>query len=200
MTQNAEMVRRREVSSIESSIAENGILAAAVGVFRRCGYAATRVEDVLQAAKIARRTFYRYFSSKEDVLASIYELTTTEIIRAMERAATESGDPARGLHVGIDTYLDFHLEHGPLLRVLVEQSILSDGPLAPLRKTFRARLLDIVARVSEAKGGRRDRYTHIALLSALEGVSLQLLDEKAGPAQVEEAKRALHELLDTNLA
>ena len=195
------MARRHgeAVASIETTVAENGILAAAIGVFRRCGYTAARVEDVLKAAKIARRTFYRYFSSKEDVLASIYELTTTEIIRAMERAAAESGDPARGLHVGIDTYLDFHVEHGGLLRILVEQSIISDGPLAPLRRKFRARLVEIVARVAEAKGVRSDRYTHIALLSALEGVSLQLLDEKAGPAEVEQAKRALHELLEMNL-
>jgi AcrR family transcriptional regulator len=185
------------MASITASIAENGILAAAVGVFRRCGFAATRVEDVLKAAGIARRTFYRYFSSKEDVLAAIYELTSAEILRAMARAAAETGDPFRGLHVGLDTYLDFHLEHAGLLRILLEQSIRSDSPLNPLRKKFREQLYDLLARAAEAKGlPRLDRYSCIALISALEGVSLHLLDEKAGPAEVEEAKRTLHRLLD----
>src|ERR1700730_835353 len=69
--------------SLTSRVVENGILAAAMKVFARRGFAATRVEDVLEEAGVARRTFYRYFTSKEDVLAAVYELATTELLRAL---------------------------------------------------------------------------------------------------------------------
>ena len=176
--------------------ARGAIVASAMGVFDRLGFAATRVEDLLSAAGIARRTFYKYFASKEDVLASIYELTTHELLRAVDQGSDAGADPLAGVRNAMDGYLDFHAQNGTLLRILVEQAIRSDSALAPLRKRFRARLVEVLARAATARGRRSfDPLLGVALISALEGVSLEILEKGATPADVARAKRTMHGLL-----
>jgi AcrR family transcriptional regulator len=183
--------------SLAARLAEDGILAASVEVFVRKGVAATRVEDLLQAANVARRTFYKYFSSKEAVLAGLYELTTGEILRAI-RAAGEH-DPLEGVRVGIDTYFDYHAGSAPLLKLMVEQAIRSDSPLAPLRKRFRAELASILQRavvmIHGSASTRFDPLVPMALLSALEGVSLQVLEDGARPEDIARGKAVTHKLV-----
>jgi len=168
-------------------------------VFARRGFTATRVEDVLEEAGVARRTFYRYFTSKEDVLAAVYELATGELLRALDEAR-ESEDPLEGVRTCVDLYLDFHVENAALLRVLVEQSIRSDSPLAGHRRRFRAQILKVMVRAAETRGvAPLDGFTYVALVSALEGVALELLEGSAPSDEVRRAKRAVHALVESGL-
>jgi AcrR family transcriptional regulator len=50
------------------------ILAAAVQCYERRGVAATTIEDVARAAQISRRTLYRYFPSRQDLIRGVVEL------------------------------------------------------------------------------------------------------------------------------
>lgn len=61
------------------------MLAAAMRLFRQQGYAATNVEDIARAAGVSTRTFYRYFASKDGVLA--------EYGHAVTRAVAEQAPP-----------------------------------------------------------------------------------------------------------
>jgi AcrR family transcriptional regulator len=184
--------------SLNARVVENGILAAAMKVFAKRGFAATRVEDVLEEAGVARRTFYRYFTSKEDVLAAVYELATSELLRALDDAATVVD---RGVRAGMDLYLDFHVENAALLRVLVEQSVRSDSPLAGLRKRFRAQILKVMVRAAETRGvAPLDGFTYVALVSALEGVALELLEGPATPEEVHRAKAAIYAVVESGLS
>src|SRR4051794_37858423 len=65
---------RAEIPSLARRLAERGILISAIAVFTKKGAGATRVEDILESAGVARRTFYKYFRGKDDVLAGLYEL------------------------------------------------------------------------------------------------------------------------------
>jgi AcrR family transcriptional regulator len=179
-------------------LAQNGILAAAVGVFAKKGALATRVEDLLEAADVARRTFYRYFGSKEDVLAALYDLATGELVRAIQLLSSDD-DPLGGLHRVLDLYLDFHVGNGALIKVLVEEAIRSESPLAPMRRRFRDQMAGELARAAErATGEEQDPITFTALLAALEGTSLYLLEGHGAPSPqlVARAKRAMHRMLD----
>lgn len=49
------------------------VVAAAFELFAADGYEATTVEDITQRAGVARRTFFRYFRSKEDVIFPDHE-------------------------------------------------------------------------------------------------------------------------------
>ena len=182
--------------SLSVRLAQSGILAAAAGVFARKGAAATRVEDLLEAAGVARRTFYKYFGSKEAVLCALYELATTELLRAVQGAG-DASDPLPTIRAGIDLYLDYHAENAALLKVIIEYSIRSDSPLAPLRRRFREQLVEILENAARAGSRHRhDRFTYVALISALEGLSLVLLEDGGKPAEIARAKAAMHDLVE----
>lgn len=63
----------------------------ALDLFARHGFEATTVEDIAEAAGIARRTFFRYFPSKNDVVWGDFE----SLLTAMEAwlAATDADVP-----------------------------------------------------------------------------------------------------------
>ncbi len=191
--------------SLATRLTQGGVLAAGVLVFAKKGFTEARVEDILEAAKIARRTFYKYFSSKEDVLASIYELATTELLRAVRNAAEDDKDPLASVRHALDVYLDYHVENAALVRVLVEQAVRSDSPLAPHRRRFREDLIRIIDdAVHKTTKKRNDPMLYVAILSALEGISLEVLGAGSGvvggapatPEKVARAKKVMHELLD----
>lgn len=195
--------------SLTTRLTQGGVLAAGVVVFAKKGFTDARVEDILEAAKIARRTFYKYFSSKEDVLASIYEVATTELLRAVRTAAEDDRDPLASVRRALDVYLDYHVENAALVRVLVEQAVRSDSPLAPHRRRFREDLIRIIDDAIHKKTKRRnDPMLYVGILSALEGMSLEVLGAgsnvaggaPATPEKVARAKKVMHELLDLLVA
>jgi AcrR family transcriptional regulator len=61
-----QLVEARARSSAKTSPAAR-LLEAGVDAFTRRGYAEVRVDDVCQAAKIAKGSFYRHFASKEEL-------------------------------------------------------------------------------------------------------------------------------------
>jgi AcrR family transcriptional regulator len=64
---------------------------AACALFARQGVDSTTVEQIAAAIDVSPRTFFRYFSSKEDVAVSVLDQQVTEVIRALEaRPAEES--------------------------------------------------------------------------------------------------------------
>jgi len=192
---------RRGQPSALARLADSGILLAAVEVFSKQGFDATRVEDILKAAGVARRTFYKHFGNKEEVLAAIYELATGELLGAIRGDPTLGGDPLEAVGRALDTYLDYHIANARLVRVLVQQAIRSDSPLHAYRQRFRGNLIQLLdSAVRATSGEHHDPMLYAALLSALEGVSLDLLSSEADPSEVARAKKVMHLLLERTLA
>jgi AcrR family transcriptional regulator len=192
--------RPRGQPSALARLAGSGILHAAIEVFSKQGFDATRVEDILKAAGLARRTFYKHFGNKEEVLAAIYELATGELLGAIRGDPATGGDPLDAVGRALDTYLDYHIANARLVRVLVEQAIRSDSPLHAYRKRFRRNLIELLdAAVRASSGEHNDPMLYAALLSALEGVSLDLLSSEADPSEVARAKKVMHVLLERTL-
>jgi TetR/AcrR family fatty acid metabolism transcriptional regulator len=61
------------------------ILDAAVRVFARKGFHATRVSEVAKAAGVADGTIYLYFESKEQLLVSLFEHRVERLLEYLER-------------------------------------------------------------------------------------------------------------------
>ena len=64
------------------------IIGKAAGVFGKLGAADSTVEDILKAAGVSRRTFYKFFQSKEDVLDALHEIGCNMLIGAARQVAT----------------------------------------------------------------------------------------------------------------
>jgi AcrR family transcriptional regulator len=69
------------------------LLDAAVRVFARKGYHAARVGDIAEEAGVAYGLLYHYFSSKEEVLRSVFRETWRALIDTI-RSVEDAGDSA----------------------------------------------------------------------------------------------------------
>ena len=84
------MARRR------SDDKRSRILQAAVKVFARRGYFASRVADVARRAGVADGTIYLYFRNKEDILVSLFDEVMSEHLEGKRREVEPGWDaPAR---------------------------------------------------------------------------------------------------------
>lgn len=70
------------------------LVAAAFQLFLERGYEQTTVDDIVALAGVGRRSFFRYFPSKEDVVFPDHERCLTDMT-AFLAASTESDEPVR---------------------------------------------------------------------------------------------------------
>jgi AcrR family transcriptional regulator len=96
---------RTRVGRERSARTETRILEAAFRVFADLGPDAPKIDDFVQAAGIARGTFYNHFESVEELLAATSEWTTREIIETIETAL--EGIEGAALRFGVGLRLFF---------------------------------------------------------------------------------------------
>jgi AcrR family transcriptional regulator len=86
-----------------------GLADAGAGQFRARGYRSTSVDDIVEAADVARGTFYKYFADKQDLLtavgAEIYEAGRTFAERI---AHLDPLDDEATLRQWVATYVEFY--------------------------------------------------------------------------------------------
>ena len=123
------MTRPRRGRSAEGRAeVRRDLVAAAVGLFHDRGYDDTTVDDIAAAAGVGRRTFFRYFRSKEDAISPDHETALARIAEVFESAHPDEPVPSLVLRAGetvFDLYTDdpalsvarFRLTHEvPVLR------------------------------------------------------------------------------------
>jgi TetR/AcrR family transcriptional regulator, fatty acid metabolism regulator protein len=76
------------------------LLDAAVRVFARSGYHGSRVADIAEEAGVAHGLLYHYFSSKEEVLQTIFRENWGQLLERF-RAVEEADEPASEKLAGI---------------------------------------------------------------------------------------------------
>jgi AcrR family transcriptional regulator len=59
------------------------------------------IEDITEAADVARRTFYHYFESKNDVVVPIARARTRELNRRIDRVVEGIDDPAEVISIAL---------------------------------------------------------------------------------------------------
>jgi len=64
---------------------------AAFGVFMEKGVAASSVDDIVEAAGVAKGTFYLYFQTKDDAINAVAERVVDGVAGAVEAAAAKPG-------------------------------------------------------------------------------------------------------------
>ena len=92
---------RTRVGQERSARTENRIVEAALGVFAERGPDAPVIDDFVQAAGIARGTFYNHFKSVEELLLATSEWTTRDVLQSIDEAMVGSEGPTLRLGVGL---------------------------------------------------------------------------------------------------
>ncbi len=112
--------KRRGTSGLQlgDDVVRAMVLQGAAKVFAARGVRSTGVEDILQASRISRRTFYRVYESKEDVLLALYRLGTEALLHRCRVALEQEADPLRQAERCIDAHLQTASAQARLVFVL----------------------------------------------------------------------------------
>jgi TetR/AcrR family transcriptional regulator, fatty acid metabolism regulator protein len=183
------------------------IVEAAVHVFAHKGYHAARVGDIAAEAGVAHGLLYHYFSSKEELLETIFRETWTELLRALERVE-EDVRPAHEQIRQVAAILLRSWRRDPdLVRVLVREVVRTPelgGRVEEIGEGFAAieRIIERGQRAGELRPDVDARLAGWIVYGALEeiltGWVLGTLPD--GEEAVAEAERTIVEVLGGGLA
>lgn len=167
------------------------ILNAAVKVFAKNGFYATRVSEIAKAAGVADGTIYLYFKSKDDVLITIFEDGIQRLLAILrEVAAADESFDARITRI-IELQLGLLEEQRDLAEVITvnlrQSSTLLKQYAAPLFSEY----IDVMAglvREGQREGAFRTdvnaRVVARALFGALDAILLTWALGEADPASL----------------
>lgn len=154
------------------------ILKGAAGVFAKRGVRAASVEDILKAAGISRRTFYRFYKNKEDVLEALYRFGTEDLLNGCRIAVAQQSDPLRQIQECIEAHLRNARDHGRLMFVLGGEAQRHESSLHARRMQVHAELVTLLTAGEGARDSSPvDPLLYRGLLLALEGVTRFVLEE-----------------------
>jgi AcrR family transcriptional regulator len=178
------------------SFARTQVLLHAMSVFNQRGLEDTAVQDILDAAQISRRTFYKYFSGKLDVLESIYMLSTRVLLARIEAEFALAGDREQLIRTLVTICFDYQFSLGHIIAMMMEEAMRSASPLAPHRQRLHDRMRELLeAHLRRFGQTVPDKYLLISLLLALEGVSLQVLTQTPEPERAEVIRQCRQQML-----
>lgn len=182
------------------------ILQGAATVFSERGVRAVSVEDILKAAGISRRTFYRLYQSKEDVVMALYQLGTDRLLEACKLALREESDPVRQLERCIDAHLRNARSFGRLVFVLGGDAQNHESILHAHRMEVHQTLVSFLSSETPQNGGKKiDPLLFRSVLLALEGATRIMLEEDdegrhVTDASIERVRRVMMRIATAALA
>jgi TetR/AcrR family transcriptional regulator, regulator of autoinduction and epiphytic fitness len=98
-------IQKRNSGTKESSSAKpNAILLAALELFTRYGYRKTSIDDIAQAAQVAKRTVYLHFENKAAVFLAILEYLADQVRERYVAAERMDGTAVDRLTGLLDAY------------------------------------------------------------------------------------------------
>lgn len=128
------------VNDPRSDGAAQKILAGTMKALSRQGAQKLSVSDICESSQVARGTFYRYFNSKDDVLAALSRHFVDRVATALAAAIEATPDPEVRVKVVLDTLISDRAAGGDWNRML---DVAPKFTLEFIRDTF-PNLVDVV--------------------------------------------------------
>lgn len=125
-------------------VARGRIMFGATRVFAEKGFRNTAVEDLLEAGQVSRRTFYRFFTSKDAVALAMYAMGTTTLVETMRRRLAADPDPLKQLEACVDSHLANVRTVGRLVFVLGGEAQSLESPLHPHRMAVHDQIVQLL--------------------------------------------------------
>lgn len=155
------------------------ILRAAIRVFARKGFYATRVSEIAKAAGVADGTIYLYFQNKDDVLVSIFEDRIGKLIDVLTAEAAKAGTVEERIRRTIELQLGLLEGQRDLAEVVTVNLRQSSRLLKQYATPLFTKYLEIIGGIvadGQKQGVLRDdvspRIVARALWGSLDGVAL----------------------------
>jgi AcrR family transcriptional regulator len=99
--------RGRPAVGVDPALVRQRVAAAAFELFAARGYDATTVDHIAERSGIARRTFFRYFRSKDDVIFPDHDQLLREVRRVLD--AADPAAPVQAVCVAVRLVLDSYM-------------------------------------------------------------------------------------------
>ncbi|MFF8831868.1 TetR/AcrR family transcriptional regulator [Streptomyces sp. NPDC015131] len=174
---------------VDSEARRDMILRAAVRVFARQGFAATRVDDVAKEAGVAKGSVYLYFDSRDALLSAAFEAYGAASRAVIQLARTGTGDALERIASLVRSVVGMVSAEPELARILVDlwaagrQGDASAVDIAAVYRDHRAVIAELLAE-AEAQGVLRAGVGegHAAVVvGAIEGCLVQWIVDPALP-------------------
>ena len=183
------------------------ILDAAVRVFAKKGFYATRVSEVAKAAGVADGTIYLYFKSKDELLVSLFEDRVERLLAFMREELPKQGTAPEKLRRVIELQLGLlegERDLAEVITIILRQSTkLLKEYAAPKFTAYLDAIARVVADGQEAGDFRRDVSPHLvarATFGALDGIALTWALGRAEQGALRKAAGQLAEVFLRGLA
>ncbi len=142
------MSKKRDIRKI--------IINAAKKVFAENGYASASVEDILREAKVARATFYKYFTNKRHVfiellkefLNSLYENTIISLDFGRDNPP-DLQNFTKKLESGLVFFYRYFVENDEIVRVYYSEAFGKDASIYAIWDEFDRRMTRELSRIIE---------------------------------------------------
>jgi AcrR family transcriptional regulator len=103
------------------------LLDAATTVFAQRGYAGTRVDDIVEATGMSRRTLYQLFDSVDAILTEVYERAVRISFTTLVQRLMSVTDPIERIHAGVQAWFDL-IASNPSAALVVFDVYRNAGP------------------------------------------------------------------------
>jgi AcrR family transcriptional regulator len=179
-------------------VARNMVMFGATRVFVTMGYRNASVEDLLEAGQVSRRTFYRFFKSKDDVALALYTFGTATLLDNARKAIAQEGDFVEHLERLVDLHLNNVGRMGRLIYVLGGEAARLESPLYLRRMEVHDAIADMIHALPAA--GDSDPWVTKTIMFAIEAMVRNLLHEgdegrRVTDAMVERARKVLRRIV-----
>jgi AcrR family transcriptional regulator len=180
------------------------ILAAAVRVFARQGFHTCRVADIADEAGVAYGLVYHYFSSKEEILDTLFLERWDVMLGAIAEADASVAGPREKLRLVASFIVDSYRHDPELMKVIIVEvtraaNTFGRTHLAKIREAYEG-IARIVERAQQEGLFRTDVEARFAA-QAFYGLVEQVLttwifeDVPVGPEELERAKTDIVEMI-----
>jgi AcrR family transcriptional regulator len=180
------------------------ILDAAVRVFARQGFHTCRVADIADDAGVAYGLVYHYFSSKEEILDTLFLERWEAMLRAIAEADRSAPSPREKLHAIAGFIVDSYRYDPEVMKVIIVEvtraaNTFGRTHLGKIREAY-AQIAAIVARAQAAGTFREEispEFAALAFYGLIEQVLTGWIFEPGpvGEAELEQAKDMIVETI-----
>ncbi|MCU0310866.1 MAG: TetR/AcrR family transcriptional regulator [Acidimicrobiales bacterium] len=147
------------------------LLDAASAILPICGYHDTRVDDIVEEAKVSHGSFYRYFASKDALFQVLAADAATQMVELLGAFPAGAG---AGLTEWLERWFATYRDNGGIISAWQEIGQ-ADPALAEFSLGFAAVSLDRLVRIVHQRGFGDAEVDALVLLAAIERVPYNVL-------------------------